>query len=81
MCIFCDQPNLSPTFHVLCRCVHWEELRQLFWMASEQQPPDTQAEQVIFILSLAPADRRYGAFLAWAGSLDRDSQASWDGEE
>ena len=80
-CVFCEEPHLSSTFHVLCRCTHWEELRRLFWITCGQDTPATQEEQTIFILSSAPGDPSYGVFLAWAGSLDRDTRAFWKGED
>ena len=31
-CIFCDEPTLSPTLHVLCRCKRWAAERADVWM-------------------------------------------------
>jgi hypothetical protein len=76
-CIYCGEPTLSPTFHVLCRCTLWVALREATWENAGEVMPEAQAEQVKHLFRLHPEDHAYGCLLAWAGSLERDAKVFW----
>ena len=79
-CILCSEPVLSPTFHVLCRCTHQADLRDLFWSISGTARPESITGQVGIMLACAPGDPGYEALLALAGCLDRDARHFWGGD-
>ena len=79
-CIYCDTPCISLTFHVMCRCEKWAELRNLFWNTSGGQVPESLAQQVRSIFCIGPGQSGYAIVLAWAGSLDRDAKLYWGSE-
>ena len=79
-CIFCDMSCLSLTYHVLCRCSMWEEIRAMFWSSCGRVRPESLHSQVLIMLRTTPLQPGYGAVLALAGSLDRDARQFWAGE-
>ena len=80
-CIFCDSSIFSSTFHTLCRCTKWRSMRAVFWQVMQTPIPVPMHEQVVAILGCGPSSPGYGAALAWAGSLDREVDIYWGGEQ
>ena len=76
-CVFCDEPTLSPSYHVLCKCQVWVYLRELSWGMLNQERPSAQAAQLRVLFGACPGAPGYGCMLAWAGSLERDAKAFW----
>jgi hypothetical protein len=78
-CIFCNMSTLSPLFHVLGRCSHWESLRDLCWNLNRQPKPEAIRDQLTCLFVSGPGHEVYGASLAWAGSLDKEEKEFWSG--
>ena len=70
-------PTLSVNSHVICKCEVWRDIRQFVSQSSQIFVPETMDEQVVHILSAALELGPYGAGLALAGSLDRDTDKLW----
>ena len=80
-CILCNEPSLSLTLHVLCRCEKTAYLRRMCWATSGVDIPESRMEQARKLLHTHPEHPGYGALLAMAGTLDRDSKMYWASEQ
>ena len=74
-------PSLSLTFHVVCSCQYWDDLRRLFWLEHSMELPITKLGQVLVSLGTRPGQKGYEAAAKWASRLDRDAKRFWGDDQ
>ena len=76
-CIFCDESSLSLTFHVMCRCPKWRDLRDQYWADRVESKPASIAAQVQQMLHTQHTHQAHEVILTWAANIDRDAMEFW----